>query len=405
MRKLLLSILLACGFVSAEVSINVLDATIKGKALDNVEVTFQKEGQSSIKTKTDSKGIATLPTPFGKDDSSVMMILKKEGYASMAVKCPCDTFVYAMSPVLTNLDSLRVVLSWDSEPSDMDLHAYFGNSHIYFDNKKGNAANLDVDDTDGFGPETITIQKRQNGQKYVFFVHNFSSWAQEIRNGKGKYTLPLDKLKNVKVYVYIGSSLVRTYSMPQIPSGLENTRIWVPFYIDEEGKIIDKNIIMDDNNPRADGKFFGADLEEVIAENFNLTYKRTISQEDKKHAKALNNEGERAYHAKDYERAIRLYMDSIELNPDDGQTYSNLGLAYQKAGNLAEANWANRKAIELASGSNANIIKASSYYNIARIYEQKGEYQNALEHFKKAQSHKQNEVYTNAIKRMEDKLH
>lgn len=403
MKKLLFTMSIVLGLY-ADTSVSVLDATIKDRAIGGVEVTFQKEGQSSIKTKTDSKGVATLPTPFGDDSANVVMILKKDGYASMAVKCPCDSFVYAMSPVLENLDSLRVVLQWDDEPRDMDLHAYFEGSHIFFRQKNGEAANLDVDDTNGFGPETITIQKRKNGQKYVFFVHIFSSWAKEIRDGNGKYTLPLDKLKNVKVYVYIGSSLVRTYSMPQIPDGVENARIWVPFYIDEEGKIIDKNIIIDDDDPRA-GDNFGPDLEKIIAKNFNLTYKRTISQTDKKRAKAINNEGERAYHAKDYERAISLYMDSIELNPNDGQTYSNLGLAYQKASKLAEANWANRKAIELASGANANVIKASSYYNIARIYEEKGEYESALQNFQNAQAHKKNEVYTNAIRRMEEKLH
>ena len=333
MKKLLFTMSIVLGLY-ADTSVSVLDATIKNKVLSNVEVTFQKDGQSSIKTKTDSKGVATLPTPFGDDSANVIMILKKDGYASMAVKCPCDGFVYAMSPVLENLDSLRVVLQWDNQPKDMDLHAYFENNHIYFSDRHGDKVYLDVDDMDGFGPETITIQKRKNGQKYVFFVHTFSSWAQEIRDGAGKYTLPLDKLKNVKVYVYIGSSLVRTYNMPQIPNGLQNARIWVPFYIDEEGKIIDKNIIIDDGNPRA-GDNFGPDLEKIIAKNFNLTYKRTISQADKKRAKAINNEGERAYHAKDYERAISLYMDSIELNPNDGQTYSNLGLAYQKAGKLA----------------------------------------------------------------------
>ena len=405
MKKLLMLMVLCTYVVFADTSVSVLDATIKGKTLSDVEVTFQKSGESSIKTKTNSSGIATLPTPFGNDSADVMMILKKDGYASMAVKCPCNGFVYAMSPVLTNLDSIRVVLQWADAPKDMDLHAYFGDSHIYFSHKKGNAANLDVDDTDGFGPETITINKRIDGKKYVFFVHNFSSWEKEIRDSKGKYSLPLDKLKNVKVYVYIGSSLVRTYTMPEIPSGLENARIWVPFYIDEEGKIIDKNIIIDDGDPQAGSTNFSAGLEETIAKNFNLDYKRAISQADKQRAKTLNNQGEKAYHAKDYQKAIDLYMESISLNPYDGQTYSNLGLAYQRAGNLAEANWANRKAIELASGANANTIKASSYYNIARIYEEKGEYESALQNFKNAQNHKNNKVYINAIKRMEDALH
>ncbi|MBM4779682.1 MAG: hypothetical protein GQE15_18415 [Archangiaceae bacterium] len=30
--------------------------------------------------------------------------------------------------------------------------------------------------------------------------------------------------------------------------------------------------------------------------------------------------------------------------------------------------WANRKAIALASDADANVVRASSYYNIARIY-------------------------------------
>ena len=234
-------------------------------------------------------------------------------------------------------------------------------------------------------------------------MHNYSLWAKEVFYKEGKYTLPLDKLRSVKVYVYVGSSLIRTYSMSPILQGLKDARIWVLFYVDEEGKIIDKNIILDDENAR-ENDYFIKDLEKNIAKNFNLTYTQTISSNDKKEAKRLDNLGVQAYKAKEYERAISLYMDSIDLNPNDGQVYSNLGLAYQKAGNLAEVNWVNRKAIELASGNNANTIKASSYYNIARIYEEKGEYQNALDNYKKAQSYKVNKVYTNAIKRMEEKL-
>lgn len=388
-------------FLYANINVNVLDATIKDKSLSGVELIFQKDGESSSKVITDSNGNAKIPTPFGKDDSSVMMILKKEGYATMAVKCPCDGFVYAMSPNLQNLDSLRVVLQWDDKPEDMDLHAYFKDSHIYYNEQIGIDANLDVDDTDGYGPETITIEKRHNGEKYVFFVHNFTSW-EYYRDQRSEYPLPLDKLKNVKVYVYVGSSLIRTYTMLDIPKGLNDARIWVPFYIDEEGKIIDKNIIIDDNTPRPDD--FGEDLVKAITSNFNLTYTQTISASDKKEAKRLDNAGVKAYKEKDYERAISLYRASIDLNPNDGQVYSNLGLAYQKAGNLAEANWANRKAIELASGNNANTIKASSYYNIARIYEEKGEYENALDNYKKAQNLKASSVYSNAIKRMEEKL-
>ena len=35
-----------------------------------------------------------------------------------------------------------------------------------------------VDDTNGFGPETITVNKRHPGTKYVFAVHNYSANGQ-----------------------------------------------------------------------------------------------------------------------------------------------------------------------------------------------------------------------------------
>lgn len=396
MRKIILFFSFMIFINATEISI--LDATIKDKSISGVEVIFQKEGESSIKVKSDSNGKVTLNKPFGLDDNSVMMILKKDGYASMAVKCPCDGFVYAMSPVLKDLDSMRVVLQWDSKPNDMDLHAIFRGNHIFWDSKYAGESYLDVDDRDGYGPETITIKARESGQKYIFFVHNFS-----VYNGSMDKTY-LEKLKNVKVYLYAGSSLLRTYNMPKIPSNLKNGNVWIPFYIDEEGKIIDTNIIVDDINKTDQGIEGKQVLEEIIsnlvANNFNVASSVIISQSDKKEAKKLNNLGEKAYHAKNYDKAIEYYNSSISLNPDDGQTYSNLGLAYQKLGNNAEAIWANRKAIDLASGKNAATIKASSYYNIGRIYEDNAQFEDALANYKKAFENKNSVTYQEAIDRV-----
>ena len=66
------------------------------------------------------------------------------------------------------------------------------------------------------------------------------------------------------------------------------------------------------------------------------------------------------------------FQDAVNLYPSFGQAYSNLGLTYQKLDRTAEALWANRKAIELASGNTKARVQASSYYNIARIYEASG---------------------------------
>ncbi|MFX4910619.1 tetratricopeptide repeat protein, partial [Acinetobacter baumannii] len=72
------------------------------------------------------------------------------------------------------------------------------------------------------------------------------------------------------------------------------------------------------------------------------------------------------YKNNNYERAAMFYQQSIDLNPNVGQTYSNLAVTYQKLGRSSEALWANRKAIALATNDN---VRAYSNYNIGRIYE------------------------------------
>lgn len=69
-------------------------------------------------------------------------------------------------------------------------------------------------------------------------------------------------------------------------------------------------------------------------------------------ARKYNREGEAVYKTGQLEQAIQLFQQATELDGNYGQAFSNLGLAYQKNGNIAEAIWANRKAISLASGAN-----------------------------------------------------
>ena len=109
------------------------------------------------------------------------------------------------------------------------------------------------------------------------------------------------------------------------------------------------------------------------------------------------------YHNNNLDSAIELYKKAIELHPEFGQAYSNLGLAYYKNGNKAEAIWANRKAIALASGSNQHITKANSYYKIARIYEDEINYDEAIRHYNLAHDNNPREAYTRGINRVRGK--
>lgn len=79
-----------------------------------------------------------------------------------------------LSPILLE-NEMRVVLSWNKQPRDLDLHCTDSKGdHVYFSNRSAGGIGLDVDVTSGCGPETITLRPKI-GVKYCFFVHHYSS--------------------------------------------------------------------------------------------------------------------------------------------------------------------------------------------------------------------------------------
>jgi tetratricopeptide (TPR) repeat protein len=118
-------------------------------------------------------------------------------------------------------------------------------------------------------------------------------------------------------------------------------------------------------------------------------------------AHKLNVQGEAAYRGGDYPKAAQLFQAAVAIDDNYGQAYSNLGLVFQKSGRVAEALWANRKAIALASGPNAATTRASTHFNNGRIYEDKEQWSDALREYRAAQAEKSNSVYQNAIARAE----
>jgi len=77
------------------------------------------------------------------------------------------------NPVTGNM--FRVILSWSDEPRDLDLHVYTSDGrHVFYGSKSASNINLDVDVTNGRGPETMTIEKIESGVTYYFYVHHYS---------------------------------------------------------------------------------------------------------------------------------------------------------------------------------------------------------------------------------------
>lgn len=368
--------------------VRVLSAVVKDKVIADAEVILQKNGEASQRVQTNAQGVAALPGTVDASSGDVTLIVAKPGYSDLVARCPCEGLTYALSPVMTDLDGLRVVLQWGRNPRDLDSHLYSLDDHVYFEHRKGVRAGLDVDDTDGYGPETITIKRKEQGKSYLYAVHNFSD--RETRGGKR-----LSSTSRVKVYVYIGSTLVRTFTPP--PETVGNT--WLVFAIGDNGEFYDINRFADFSKPGEVGRIMArtvaaGDFESVPALGANSTQL----------ANQYNREGEREYHAGHMKRAERLYLRAINNNPEYAQAYSNLGLLYQKTGKSAEGLFANRKAIALASGTRSAVVQASSYYNMARIYEDNRAWSAALENYRRALSLREHPAYTKGITRMQRKL-
>lgn len=364
------------------VSIEVLSAVIKDQRIADADVLLQKNGQQSVVGRTNGDGHVTLNSSFA-DDTDSLVIIKKDGYSNLIAKCPCKSMTYAISPIMQSLDGMRVVLSWGKTPHDLDSHVVYPGNHVYFQDKEGTDANLDVDDTDSYGPETITLQKKHFGETYVYAVHNYS-------NSDAPQSSALSA-SQAKVFVYIGHSLVRTYYVPANQPG----NLWAVFRVNGSGELQDINRVSGTSSSEQVGNL----LTSYQDDNHALASVAT-SAHAQQEAKALNRQGEQLYKAGQLDQAIDFFRQAIERDGGFGQAYSNLGLAYQKSNRTAEAIWANRKAIALASGATAATVRASSYYNIARIYEAAGQAEDALRQYQLAREQKANPVYDNAIQRL-----
>jgi len=376
----ILGLLIPSMSYAENIDVHVLSATVKDQNIANAEVILQKNGERSASSTTQSNGRATVQAN-STDGADNLLIIKKSGYSTLVAKCPCDGMTYALSPVLKDLDSMRIVLNWGKNPLDLDSHLSYKNQHIYWDNKQGLAANLDVDDVDSYGPETVTIDKKLDGQYYVYSVHDFSDRTQPNTNNLSN--------SQAKVMVYAGESLIRSYYVPTAKTG----NLWTVFRISPEGEIQDIN--------RISGTTVGASQIGSSVSNYQNQSTRVnivpVSADAQNRAKALNLKADKAYKANLFEQAAMLYQQSIDYNPNVGQTYSNLAVSYQKLNRSSEALWANQKAIALASNNNT---KAYSHYNIGKIYENNQDYAQAKQHYQLANQYKPSPSYDEAIERV-----
>jgi uncharacterized protein YkwD len=181
------------------------------------------------------------------DPGSYILIGSANGYieADLRTVLSSDQILtnqdIVLSPVLGS-DEIRIILTWGQIPKDLDAHLTVPNSegcrhHCFFWNREILGANLDLDDTESFGPETITITQRASGT-YRFYVHDFtnckSNTGQDLSNS------------GASVKVYFGSG--EPPAVFNVPA-LQGT-VWHVFNMDgDSGQITPVNRMIFQDEP------------------------------------------------------------------------------------------------------------------------------------------------------------
>ena len=124
-------------------------------------------------------------------------------------------------------DQLRIVLKWGEQPRDLDSHLVGpttdgGDFHVYFSDRRYETdsnlmADLDLDDTSSYGPETTTIYEMSPGV-YTYMIHDYTnrrSGSSTALSSSGAY-----------VEVYLGTSTTAAYTF-YVPSG--GGTLWTVF--------------------------------------------------------------------------------------------------------------------------------------------------------------------------------
>jgi hypothetical protein len=167
------------------------DAQVKGRALEGVAVSVAAAGGgaeiASGRTGADGRWTARLPA------GTYEVSYRLEGYVpytsgATEVREDGQLVTVSLSRLLEATESsgreVRIILNWGSRPDqvrDADSHLACPcgapESHVYYQGRVHQAADhrveLDVDDTDWGGPETITLARPVPGT-YLYWVHDYS---------------------------------------------------------------------------------------------------------------------------------------------------------------------------------------------------------------------------------------
>lgn len=224
----------------------ITDATT-GEGVANADITIMyfEQGRNGIyagECTTDASGNFTMPQmapgtyQLRIDADGYAFTIYNFGYNKDSKLKNVNLGNIAINPEMSE-EAYRIVLTWNDTVADLDSHLLAETKsgetiHLYYATMHDNitqAANLDVDDTDYYGPETITITNISALKNIRYAVHDFSnhtSTSSKAMSGT-----------EATVKVYKGSTLLNTFQISTNKGGTE----WDVFAIDASGKIVPTN--------------------------------------------------------------------------------------------------------------------------------------------------------------------
>jgi len=224
---------------TGNLSVTVVDATnatpISGASLNFGGVSGSSSAQGTYTFSNAPAGTNTLTTSMNGYSNNTQSITLAAGENKQ--------ITVALSPVLS-AGEMRIVLTWGATPSDLDSHLTGPDNaaarfHVYYSDKtpSGADANLDVDDTSSYGPETVTISERHSGT-YKYYIHDYSNRSSSSTSAMAQ--------SGARVQVYSGAGgLIATYNVPTSPGTL-----WYVFSMDgASGAITPQNQMSYESSP------------------------------------------------------------------------------------------------------------------------------------------------------------
>lgn len=190
---------------------------LNGNAIANAQIKLRPGwGNKDGEIASDLSGHQAITTTNASGQYSINMPhfcytaeIIKDGYLTEYVDIISLTQNATLTPVLAS-GEYRIVLTWGAEPRDLDSHVEGtltnGNSfHVYFSDKIQNdgsitVCELDHDDIDGYGPETITLRPIDSCS-YYYYIKRY--------NGSGSIST-----SGAQVKIYSGSTLLWTFNAP-----------------------------------------------------------------------------------------------------------------------------------------------------------------------------------------------